>query len=279
MAGHRHPSEAFVEIRFPWSEEVRAVVETKPRVGLDPRLRLYHQIHLQHLPTGVRALITDTGGVYIQNEWRIQAHTYARLDLEDSREFGEFVRSCVPERKTFWSDDYLDCLAQWAGVHIPLGKKEWRPSIPRSWQAAHASGARRDFPDVNLFSITFHKYSHEMSADGIALYPYLGTRESGLSPEVWYGNIREFVLHAQDSWSWGRMNQFFHNGILWALAELGVFSPGWSIPDWVHDEIRRDPDLLWSELVEKLWKEKETLYPFVQEALDLWVDRHGEPRP
>jgi hypothetical protein len=103
--------------------------------------------------------------------------------------------------------------------------------------------------------------------------------EGSEKPEVWVGDVHDFILNNREPFeeveSYRHYNELFENGLLWALDYMGLFE-GNNLPEWAIEMIRKDPDLLWPDLVERLFPIRERLHPYVEWAIDLWVQRRQE---
>lgn len=238
---------------------------------------------------GLIVRVYPDGRTLVYHDTKKEIGLFLKKDEVLTAQLMEYMRDCDVSTPKY----FLDCVMDWivgvpVGPEILRGKKEWRP-IENPSRAHYLEDARfvqhretSSFYDEDWKGdrIEYVRFETDEGDEGIVIMWHLGgdVRGNYSFPEVWIGDVDEFMNHQEESdpenvETLAYYNGYFENGILWMLNELDYFEEHPVEGSWVDEAIEGDPDLLWPELVEKLEDMKDELPKGIQKGLAAWKTR------
>lgn len=252
---------------IPWSSDVEVTVHRKES-GFEMPIE---GIWLRKPDLG-RAIIKRSGEIDIAPNSKGLINHYlkeskpmsARLN---SLQVSQSSRPFVNVAKNFLLGDERD---------MEEGVLEWWPSSQRKNQVKlgkFGSGrAIAQYPNWmgnDLIYVHYELPSEE--EEGLAIQWDDPNQEAG----VWFGkepSVAKFLAaNIPDPGYVAQWNELLDNGIVWAGDKLNFFTQ--DPPAWFLELIEKDPDLLWPELVERLYPIHDRLPYAVEHAVLTWIAR------
>lgn len=256
--------------QIPWAEKTRVIRASDKYISLRQDT--------------ITADVSHNGSVYIEHDSKKEIDGYMTLDPVLTQEVVKYVQAC--------EDGTMSCIEEWVkgqnhppALDIPDGVKEWRPKSvkavpPVGWilgELHHGDTAGDDRWRGSRF-----EYTHFLTPEGIEGLVVLWDQKyyHQSQPEVWIGYIDDFWTEQQspsDDEDLVNYNEGLENGILWALDRFDFFTDpvkaNTDLPAWVVGAISRDPDLLWSELVDRMRPVLSQLLEKLDRAVQRWISR------
>lgn len=265
-----------------WIQEVRQIPWTK-KVKVGHILSESHKLEAITLTKSkVKATVMSHGVVFINVDSKDNIGTYMQKDPLLTRSLLSY----------FKKDESAPSAENFVGI-----TKDWVKGEPFEWEPPE-TGVLDWFPGIELLPKKIGKvgyydggkikpsienwtgsefdYVHFLLPDPEANECLAILWEGSKKPEVYIGDVNGFILANKedfDGWTaYQSYNEFFENGLLWALDEFGLFLTD-GLPEWAVELVDFDPDLLWADLVERLLPIRDLLPKDLERALIVWVDR------
>lgn len=230
-------------------------------------------------------------------EFTVMSHGMVFVDVDSRDNIGSYLDKSAPLTRSLLAYFRKDLSVPTKSNFTSI-TQDWVKGQPPSPAPVERPGILDWFPGIELLPQKIGKIGHYGSGKikntvedwigsefdfvhFIPLDPEIGDGlvilwEGRQRPEVYTGDVDGFVLANEesfDSWeSYQAYNDLFENGILWAMDDFGLFE-GNKLPEWVVELVDHDPDLLWPDLVERLYPKRDLLPTGLANALIAWVNR------